>query len=60
MAERRWGRIVHIVSDTVWRPPAPGLLAYTTSKAALVGLTRVLGAHARPGRYDRATPSHPG
>jgi NAD(P)-dependent dehydrogenase (short-subunit alcohol dehydrogenase family) len=42
MAERRWGRIVHIVSDTVWRPPAPGLLAYTTSKAALVGLTRVL------------------
>jgi NAD(P)-dependent dehydrogenase (short-subunit alcohol dehydrogenase family) len=42
MAERRWGRIVHIVSDTIWQPPSPRLLAYVTSKAALVGLTRVL------------------
>jgi NAD(P)-dependent dehydrogenase (short-subunit alcohol dehydrogenase family) len=42
MASRGWGRIVHVVSDTVWRPPSPQLLAYTTSKAALVGLTRVL------------------
>jgi NAD(P)-dependent dehydrogenase (short-subunit alcohol dehydrogenase family) len=42
MAERGWGRIIHIVSDTVWRPPSPQLLAYTTSKAALIGLTRAL------------------
>ena len=42
MAERGWGRIVHIVSDTIWRPPRPGLLPYVTSKAALVGLTRAL------------------
>jgi NAD(P)-dependent dehydrogenase (short-subunit alcohol dehydrogenase family) len=42
MRERRWGRIVNVVSDTVWRPPTPKLLAYITSKAALVGLTRVL------------------
>jgi NAD(P)-dependent dehydrogenase (short-subunit alcohol dehydrogenase family) len=42
MAERGRGRIVHIVSDTIWRPPSPALLAYVTSKAALVGLTRVL------------------
>ncbi|HEY7074204.1 MAG TPA: SDR family oxidoreductase [Solirubrobacteraceae bacterium] len=42
MAERGWGRIVHIVSDTVFAPPSGELLAYTTSKAALIGLTRVL------------------
>jgi NAD(P)-dependent dehydrogenase (short-subunit alcohol dehydrogenase family) len=42
MARRGWGRIVNIVSDTIWSPPSPALLAYTTSKAALVGLTRVL------------------
>ncbi len=42
MARRGWGRIVHIVSDTIWQPPSPELLAYVTSKAALVGLTRAL------------------
>jgi NAD(P)-dependent dehydrogenase (short-subunit alcohol dehydrogenase family) len=42
MGERGWGRIVHIVSDTIWRPPSPQLLAYVTSKAALLGLTRTL------------------
>ena len=42
MAQRGWGRIVHIVSDTIWSPPSPKMLAYVTSKAALVGLTRSL------------------
>jgi NAD(P)-dependent dehydrogenase (short-subunit alcohol dehydrogenase family) len=42
MAQRGWGRIVHVVSDTIFRPPSPALLAYVTSKAALVGLTRAL------------------
>jgi 3-oxoacyl-[acyl-carrier protein] reductase len=42
MAERGFGRIVNIVSDTIWSPPSPRLLAYITSKAALVGLTRTL------------------
>jgi NAD(P)-dependent dehydrogenase (short-subunit alcohol dehydrogenase family) len=42
MAERGWGRIVNLVSDTVFAPPSGELLAYTTSKAALIGLTRVL------------------
>ncbi len=42
MASRGWGRIVHVVSDTVWRPASPSMLAYTTSKAALIGLTRTL------------------
>jgi NAD(P)-dependent dehydrogenase (short-subunit alcohol dehydrogenase family) len=44
MAERGWGRIVHVVSDTIWHPPNPALLPYVTSKAALVGLTRALAA----------------
>jgi NAD(P)-dependent dehydrogenase (short-subunit alcohol dehydrogenase family) len=48
MAERGWGRIVHVVSDTVWSPAAPELLAYTTSKAALIGLTRTLAAALGP------------
>ncbi len=42
MAERGWGRIVHIVSDTIWHAPRPGLLPYIASKAALVGVTRAL------------------
>ena len=45
MAARAFGRIIFVVSDTVWAPPAPDLLAYVTSKAALVGLARAL-AHA--------------
>jgi NAD(P)-dependent dehydrogenase (short-subunit alcohol dehydrogenase family) len=44
MAERGWGRIVNVVSDTIWQPPDPALLAYVTSKAALVGMTRSLAA----------------
>ncbi len=42
MRKRRFGRIVFIVSDTVWQPPSPRLLPYVTSKAALIGLTRAL------------------
>jgi pyridoxal 4-dehydrogenase len=36
------GRIVFIVSDTVWNPPADDLLPYVASKAALIGVARVL------------------
>jgi NAD(P)-dependent dehydrogenase (short-subunit alcohol dehydrogenase family) len=42
MAERRFGRIVFVVSDTVWDPPAADLLAYVASKAALIGMARTL------------------
>ena len=42
MAERGFGRIVLVVSDTVWDPPAPDLLAYVASKAALIGIARTL------------------
>jgi NAD(P)-dependent dehydrogenase (short-subunit alcohol dehydrogenase family) len=42
MAERGFGRIVFIISDTLWEPPAPALLPYVASKGALVGITRSL------------------
>jgi NAD(P)-dependent dehydrogenase (short-subunit alcohol dehydrogenase family) len=42
MAERGFGRIVLVVSDTVWDPPAPDLLAYVASKAGLIGIARTL------------------
>jgi len=42
MAERGFGRIVFVVSDTVWDPPAPDLLAYVASKATLIGIARTL------------------
>ncbi|HEY2638256.1 MAG TPA: SDR family oxidoreductase [Streptosporangiaceae bacterium] len=44
MAERRFGRIVFITSDTFWAPPAPALLAYIASKGALLGIMRALAA----------------
>jgi len=42
MAERGFGRVVFVVSDTIWDPPADDLLAYVASKAALVGIARTL------------------
>jgi len=42
MAERGFGRIVFVVSDTVWDPPTGDLLAYVASKAALIGIARTL------------------
>ncbi len=42
MAERHFGRIVFITSDTFWAPPAPALLAYIASKGALLGVMRTL------------------
>jgi NAD(P)-dependent dehydrogenase (short-subunit alcohol dehydrogenase family) len=42
MAQRGSGRVVNIISNTVWSPPAAGLVAYVTTKAALLGFTRAL------------------
>jgi NAD(P)-dependent dehydrogenase (short-subunit alcohol dehydrogenase family) len=36
------GRIVNVVSNAVWAPPAHGLVAYVATKAGLLGLTRSL------------------
>ena len=42
MAARGFGRIVFVVSDTVWSPPRGDMLPYVTSKGALVALARAL------------------
>jgi NAD(P)-dependent dehydrogenase (short-subunit alcohol dehydrogenase family) len=42
MAERGFGRVVFIASNTVWRPPAADFLPYVVSKAALIGIARSL------------------
>lgn len=42
MTERGFGRLVFVVSDTVWDPPAAELLPYVASKAALIGVCRSL------------------
>jgi NAD(P)-dependent dehydrogenase (short-subunit alcohol dehydrogenase family) len=42
MTERGFGRIVFVISDTVWRPPTPVLLPYVGSKGAIVGIMRTL------------------
>jgi len=42
MTQNRFGRIVFVVSDTVWDPPAEELLPYVASKAALIGVARSL------------------
>lgn len=41
MAGRGSGRVVNIISNTIWSPP-PGMLAYVTTKAAMLGFTRAL------------------
>lgn len=48
MAQRGFGRIVMIVSDTVFSPPAPDLLPYVASKAALIGVARSLARSLGP------------
>lgn len=42
MAERGFGRIVFVISDTFWKPPTPVVLPYVASKGALVGIMRTL------------------
>jgi NAD(P)-dependent dehydrogenase (short-subunit alcohol dehydrogenase family) len=41
MTAQGFGRIVNIVSNSVWAP-FPGVLGYVTSKMGLIGLTRAL------------------
>ena len=48
MVQRGFGRIVMIVSDTVFNPPAPDLLPYVASKAALIGVARSLARSLGP------------
>lgn len=42
MRRNGFGRIVSVVSNTIWKPPGDHLLAYVASKGALAGVTRTL------------------
>jgi 3-oxoacyl-[acyl-carrier protein] reductase len=42
MAQRGFGRIIFVVSDTIWSPPGPAMLPYVASKGALIGVMRTL------------------
>jgi 3-oxoacyl-[acyl-carrier protein] reductase len=48
MAERGFGRMIFVVSDTLWSPPGPAMLAYVASKGALIGLMRTLAVALGP------------
>jgi NAD(P)-dependent dehydrogenase (short-subunit alcohol dehydrogenase family) len=48
MTERRFGRIVNVLSNTLWSPPRIGILAYVSSKGALLGFTRALAKEVGP------------
>jgi NAD(P)-dependent dehydrogenase (short-subunit alcohol dehydrogenase family) len=42
MTERGFGRIINVASNTVWKPPGPGFVAYIASKGAVIGFTRAM------------------
>jgi NAD(P)-dependent dehydrogenase (short-subunit alcohol dehydrogenase family) len=42
MAQRRFGRIIFVVSDTFWSPPEAAMLPYVASKGTLIGVMRTL------------------
>jgi NAD(P)-dependent dehydrogenase (short-subunit alcohol dehydrogenase family) len=44
MARHGFGRIINIISNTIWQPPPLGMAAYVTSKGAMLGFTRALAA----------------
>jgi 3-oxoacyl-[acyl-carrier protein] reductase len=48
MVERGFGRIVFVISNTLWKPPTPVLLPYVASKGALVGIMRTLAVTLGP------------
>ena len=48
MAQRGFGRIVNVASNTVWKPPGAGFVPYVASKSAVVGFTRALAVELGP------------
>jgi 3-oxoacyl-[acyl-carrier protein] reductase/(S)-1-phenylethanol dehydrogenase len=39
MADRGFGRIINVASNTVWKPPGAGFVPYVASKSAVVGIS---------------------
>jgi NAD(P)-dependent dehydrogenase (short-subunit alcohol dehydrogenase family) len=48
MAERGFGRMIFVISDTLWSPPGPAMLPYVASKGALIGVMRTLAVALGP------------
>jgi 3-oxoacyl-[acyl-carrier protein] reductase len=48
MAERGFGRMIFVTSDTLWSPPGPAMLPYVASKGALIGVMRTLAVALGP------------
>lgn len=48
MAEQAFGRMIFVVSDTLWSPPGPAMLPYIASKGALIGVMRTLAVALGP------------
>jgi NAD(P)-dependent dehydrogenase (short-subunit alcohol dehydrogenase family) len=48
MTEHGFGRIINVASNTVWKPPGPGFVAYIASKGAIVGFTRAMATELGP------------
>jgi NAD(P)-dependent dehydrogenase (short-subunit alcohol dehydrogenase family) len=48
MAERGFGRVINVASNTVWKPPGAGFVCYIASKGAIVGFTRALAVELGP------------
>jgi NAD(P)-dependent dehydrogenase (short-subunit alcohol dehydrogenase family) len=59
MAERRFGRIVFVISNTPWKPPTPCCSTFVASNGALVGIMRTLAATLGPDGIA-VTPVAPG
>ncbi|GAA0904691.1 SDR family NAD(P)-dependent oxidoreductase [Pseudonocardia zijingensis] len=48
MAERGFGRIVFVASNTLWSPPGATFLPYVASKGAMIGVMRTLAVDLGP------------
>jgi len=48
MAERGFGRMIFVTSDTLWSPPGPAMLPYVASMGALIGVMRTLAVALGP------------
>ncbi len=48
MKERRFGRVIHILTSYIWGVPPPALTGYVVAKSALWGLTKSMAVDLAP------------